>query len=132
TTKAKLKAAKGARDYLKVLEYGEQVLIRNPWDVGTHMDMAEAAEALGLLDLAVWTLEQARQKNPQDATVNRALARLFEKRGNFTQAIALWELIRRAAPSDVEPQDKAMDLAANETIARGRYDEVVTTPGESE
>ena len=30
TTKAKLKAAKGARDYLKVLEYGEQVLIRNP------------------------------------------------------------------------------------------------------
>src|SRR5919202_2404560 len=33
--KAKLKAAKRSRDYLKVLEVGEQVLSRNPWDLGT-------------------------------------------------------------------------------------------------
>ncbi len=125
TTKARLKAAKGARDYLKVLEHGEEVLVRNPWDVGTQMDMAEAAEALGLLDLAVWTLEQARQKNPKDATVNRALARLFEKRGNFSQAIMLWELVRKVDPQDIEAQHKAKDLAASDTIARGNYEAVV-------
>ena len=45
------------------------------------------ADALGLLDVGVWILEQARQKAPKDATVNRALARLYEKRGNFNQAI---------------------------------------------
>src|SRR5262249_48788822 len=126
TTRAKIKAAKRTRDYLKVLEHGEQVLVHNPWDTGPQLDMAEAAAALGLLDRAIWTLEQARQKNPQDLTVNRSLARLFEKRGNFAQAIALWEMIRRAAPRDVEAQDKAKDLAANETIARGHYDAVVT------
>src|SRR6266446_1598762 len=49
-------------DWLAVLEHGEQVLVRNPWDVGTQMAMADAAEVLGLLDLAVWNLEQARQK----------------------------------------------------------------------
>src|SRR5437588_1579874 len=40
--KAKLKTAKRTRDYLKALEYGEQVLTRNPWDLGTQMDMAES------------------------------------------------------------------------------------------
>lgn len=125
TTRAKMKATLRSRDYLRVLEYGEQILAKNPWDTGAQLDMAVAAEALGLLDVAIWVLEQARQKNPQDVVVNRALATLFEKRGNFTQAIALWELVRRARPDDVVAQHKVKDLAANETIARGNYAEAV-------
>jgi Tfp pilus assembly protein PilF len=125
TTKTKLKAAKASRDYLKVLECGESILVRNPWDVGAQMDMAEAAEALGHVELAAWTLEQARQRDPQDATVNRALARLYEKRGNFSQAILLWELVRKADPRDIEAQHKAKDLAASATIVRGGYDAVL-------
>jgi tetratricopeptide (TPR) repeat protein len=120
-TRAKLKSAKRSRDYVKVLEHGEQLLSKNPWDVSAQMDMAEAADALGLLDHAVFLLDQARQKNPKDATLNRALARLFEKRGAFSQAIALWQLVKEVAPDDVEAQHKAKDLAASETIARGGY-----------
>src|SRR5439155_15876942 len=37
--KARVKAARRSRDYLRVLEHGEQVLYRNPWDMGTQMDM---------------------------------------------------------------------------------------------
>jgi tetratricopeptide (TPR) repeat protein len=132
TVRARIKASKRSRDYIKVLEHGERVLAFNPWDIRTQMDMAEAADALGLLDLAVWSLEQARQKNPQDLQVNRGLARMYEKRGNFTQAIALWELIRRALPADPEAQDKAMNLAASETIARGHYDEVAAPPDDED
>jgi tetratricopeptide (TPR) repeat protein len=123
--RAKMKAAMGGRDYLKVLEYGEQILMRNPWDVGAQMTMAEAADTLGLLDLAVWSLEQARQKQPRDPVVNRALARLYEKRGNFTQAMGLWELIRKARPDDAEAANKIKDLAADDTIARGQYQAVL-------
>jgi len=132
--KTKLKAARASRDHLKVLEHGEEVLARNPWDVGTQKDMAEAAESLGLLDLAVWSLEHARQKNPKDATVNRMLARLYEKRGNFSQAIGLWELVRKEDPQDVEAQHKSKDLAASDTIARGNYEAVVAkaAAGESD
>lgn len=119
--RGKLKAAKHQRDYLKVLEYGEKILVHNPWDISAQMDMAEAADALGALELAIWILEQARQKDPKDATVNRALARLCEKSGNFRQAMSLWELVRKADPTDVEAQHKAKDLAASETIARGGY-----------
>lgn len=121
-TRARMKAAKRGREYLKVLEYGEEILSRNPWDLGTQMDMAEAADALGLLDIAIFLLDQARQKYAKDATLNRALARLFEKRGNFSHAIALWQLVKEAVPGDVEAAHKAKDLAASETIQRGQYE----------
>ncbi len=121
TVRARMKNALRAREYLKVLEYGERILTRNPWDVGAQMDMADASEVLGLLDLAIWNLEQARQKKASDVHLNRALAHLYEKRGNYTQAIALWELVRKVKPGDAESQQKIKDLAADDTIARGQY-----------
>lgn len=120
--KARIKVAKRSRDYLRVLEYAEEILTRNPWDTGAQMDMAQAFEALGLLHLAVFSLDQARQKNPRDVTVNRALARLLEKTGQFAQAIKLWQLVREVEPDDLEAAHKAKDLAASETIKRGGYD----------
>src|SRR5271154_6063479 len=119
-TKAKLKAAKRGRDYLAVLELGESILAKNPWDSGVQIDMAESAEPLGLLDVAIWILEQARQKDPKDPAVNRVLAKFYEKRGNFPQAIGLWEMVRKALPRDLEAQHKSKDIAATETIAKNQ------------
>ena len=127
--KARTKTALKTRDYLGVLDHGERALARNPWDVGVQMDMAAAADELGQLDLAVWLLEQARQKSQTIPTLNRALARLYEKRGNFTQAIALWHLVRKARPSDQEADRKLKDLSVTETIARGNYEEAVADAG---
>jgi len=124
--KGRVKAAKRNRDYLKALEHAEQVLCRNPWDLGTQLDMAEAFDALNLSDLAVFTLDQARQKYPKDATLNRALARQFEKRGDFKSAIVLWQLVKESNPTDVEAAHKAKDLAASDTIAKGQYEEAAS------
>jgi serine/threonine protein kinase len=121
STKGKLKAAKAAHEYLKILELGEELLVRDPWDNAAQMAMAEAAEALGLLDVATWILKHAWQKESPDLTVGRALARLYEKTGRFPEAIALWEWVRQADPSDIEASRKARDLAAADTIARGQY-----------
>lgn len=130
--KMRLRKARRRGDHIAVLECAEQVLVRNPWDVGTQLIMAESFEALELIDLAIWTLDQARQKDGNDADVNRALARLYEKRGNFTQAIALWSLVRKADPRDLEAQHKAKDLAASATIAKGRYEEAIQRGEETE
>jgi tetratricopeptide (TPR) repeat protein len=124
-SRASLKKALISRDYLGALEHGEKILTRNPWDVGAQMNLAAAAEALGLLDLAVWYLEQARQKQSMDPHLNRTLARLYEQRGNFTQAMALWALVKKVKPADQEAQHKLKDLAADDTIARGQYESVV-------
>jgi tetratricopeptide (TPR) repeat protein len=123
---AKMQTALARHEYLQVLTLAEQVLLRNPWDVGTQLAMAQAADELGLVDLAVWTLEQARQKDSKHAKVNRHLARLYERRGNFAQAIALWELIRKTLPNDEEASNKSKDLSAKDTIARGRYEQAIT------
>lgn len=124
TTRPKIRKAKASRDYVRLLEYCEDVLTRNPWDLDIQMEMAEAFDALNLSDLAVFSLDQARQKYPKHATLNRALARLFEKRGDYQRAIALWNLVKEVNPQDVEAAHKAKNLAATETINKGGYEEV--------
>jgi tetratricopeptide (TPR) repeat protein len=127
--KTKLKKARHDARHLQVLEFGEEILTRNPWDRGTQLDMGDAADALGLHDVGIFILDQAREKDHQDPQVNRALARLLEKRGHFTQAIKLWELVRKKLPQDPEAATKAKDLAASETIKRGHYEEAIASDG---
>jgi serine/threonine protein kinase len=120
-TWARFKAARHRRDSLKILAYGELILLRNPSNVGTQVEMAVAAEELGLISVAVWMLEQAREQEPENAAVLRPLAGLYERLNHFSRAIALWTLIRKVAPTDVEAPRKINALAASETIARGGY-----------
>jgi tetratricopeptide (TPR) repeat protein len=120
-TRAQLKAALRMGEYLKVLEYGEQVLLRRPDDVPTHLDMAAAADQLDLEALAVWVLEEARERVPDNTAVQRGLAQWYERQNRFAEAIALWERVRKAEPHDPEVQHKIKNLAASDTIARGNY-----------
>jgi serine/threonine protein kinase len=119
--RGRFRGARRAGDLRKVLEHGEEVLARTPEDVGTHMEMAQAALELGLLPLGEWLLEQARAQAPENAAVLRALADLAEKQGKFAQAVALWDEVRKADPSDPEARHKINQLAAADTIARGNY-----------
>ncbi len=118
--RGKLKAARRAGDHLKVLQVGEKYLARAPADAGAQADMAESAEALGLMTLAVWLLEQART---HDSTVRalRTLARLYEKLHRYPQAIVAWQAVHKAHPTDNEATNKVRELSVTETIARGNY-----------
>jgi tetratricopeptide (TPR) repeat protein len=120
--KSRQRSAKRRRQYRAVLEHGEAVLARNPWDTAAQLDMAHAADQLGLLEVAVFILEQARQKNPESPRVNKALALLYERQGNYTQAIILWDLVAKANPKDMEARGRGKDLAATHTIDRGGYE----------
>ncbi|MFO0969539.1 MAG: tetratricopeptide repeat protein [Gemmataceae bacterium] len=121
----RLKKAGMKGDWLRVLDEAEQILFRNPWDLGAQLAMAEAFEALDLPEMALWTLDQARLDQPNNPKVNRPMARLYEKRGQFTQAMALWDLVRKANPGDQEAASKHKDLAAQSTIAKGKYEEAI-------
>jgi tetratricopeptide (TPR) repeat protein len=119
--RTRLKSAKRGQQYLKVLEHGEEVLTHNPWDLAAQLDMAQAAEALDLVDLAIWILEEAHDPEAENAEVLRSLARLHEKRGNLKKAIALWELVRKTDPGDMTAAQKITDLAARDTIVRLKH-----------
>ena len=79
-TRFRLKKAVLRENFLEALVQAELVLMRNPWDLGAHLMMAQAFEGLGLHDHALWTLEQVRAANAQNPKVNRPLARLYERR----------------------------------------------------
>ncbi len=121
----RLEAALGRGEYLQVLEIAEQILLRNPWHVRAQVGMAKAYEALGLLEHAIWVLEQILVVETQNAKLHKKAAELYEKRGLFTQAIAHWNQVRKINPSDVDASSKTKNLAASDTIAKGRYQEAV-------
>lgn len=119
----RLHAANKAGEYRKVLEEGEEFLTRVPNDVPVQLDMAEAAQALGVGSLAVWLLEYARSQAPKAPAVLRALATLYEDLHRYPQAIAQWEKIKELDPADPEPGNKIRELAVNDTLSKGRYRE---------
>ncbi len=121
----RVRLARRRRDFRKVIECGELVLVTKPSDRRAHLQMAEAAEKLGLLDVAIWLLEQIWDKRSSTTTLNRTLARLYERRREFMKASILWDLVRRANPDDLEAHHKMQSLAAQDTIARGQYVEAV-------
>jgi hypothetical protein len=119
--KTRLKAAIMTRDHVHVLEQGEEILSRNPFDIAVQLDMAQSAEALGAVDLALWLLRHAYDKDSPQIRVVRALAKLYEKTGRLKEAITAWDMVRKADPLDQEALRKPNELAASETIARGDY-----------
>jgi tetratricopeptide (TPR) repeat protein len=126
----RMRSAQRAGEHARVLEHAERILCRNPWDEGALTAMADALEALDLPEQSIWSLEQARSKDPDNVKVNRPLAHKYEARGDFKRAMKLWTRIRKAAPDDPEALGKLKELAASETIARGGYEEALDEGGE--
>jgi len=121
--KAKLRTQLARGNLAKALEACEDVLTANPWDVAALTQEASILDQLGHLDAAIWNAEIAAQTDPNDWAANRLLATLYEKRGEYSRAIACWERVRRIRPEDKEAAARIKDLAAAETIQRGGYDD---------
>ena len=122
STSIKLATASSRKKYLQVIDLAEDIFLHNPWHIRASISQSYAFQQLGLIDLALWTLDQVRSAAPEYHRINRPMARLFEQKGQYTQAIALWRLVHKKCPKDLEASKKATNLAASETIMRGNYD----------
>lgn len=127
--KTRLKTARRTGDHWRVLHEGERILRRNPWDIETQCQMARAAEKLGLLDLAIWCLEEVLQCNPHIVGIHRSLARLFENQGNLAKAVVHWQRVADNDVTDVEAARQVQNLTARETIRRGQFETNVGEAG---
>jgi tetratricopeptide (TPR) repeat protein len=130
-TSFKLQTASTRKKHLQVIDLAEDVFLHNPWHTRASILQAHAFQELGLIDMALWTLDQARQAAPENHRVNRPMARLFEQKGQFTQAIQLWRLVHKKCPKDLEASKKPTALAASETISQGGYDDAAAGKGPS-
>jgi tetratricopeptide (TPR) repeat protein len=120
--RAKLRLALQQQRYRDVLSLGEKILTHDPGDAAALLNMAEAAENLGLDELAGWFLETACAANPKHVHAHRLYARFCERTGDFQKATKLWTFVAKHCPTDEEANRKQKDLAAMETIARGGYE----------
>src|SRR5262249_40578256 len=100
--KAKLKVAKTAGDYAKVLEYGEEVLALAADDVATHLSMVDAARSMGMNALAIWLLEEVCKQDPEDIDLLRLLGRAYEKADDTERALLIWNGVLKLKPYDLE------------------------------
>jgi hypothetical protein len=119
-TKSKLRLARSGSNWRKVLELGEDILARQPADADTHIQMAEAAKQLKLPAFALWLLEKGREHSPDNVALMRATALLHEERQNWRTAVALWERIRDADPSDNEAVHKINVVLTKDHISQHR------------
>lgn len=119
----RLRKALAAQRFAAVLESGEAILSRYPWDTATPLLMAQAAEAWGLPEVGIFVLDQARIDHPRHLGIHRQMAMLLEKQGRFMQAIRHWQEVARLDPADAQAARKVKDLAAVSTIQSGQYDE---------
>jgi Flp pilus assembly protein TadD len=117
-----LRSAKAQKDYYRALECCEDCLSENPWDSGILLDMAAICDELGWKEMAIWAAVSALERDVADATVNRALARLFERYDLFVKAMDCWDRVKKALPADEEADRKLKDLAASATIDKGGYE----------
>lgn len=130
SAKARIKTARQTGEHWKVLSHGEDVLVRNPWDLETQLCMARAAEKLGLFELAIWILLEVWELDHHVIGVNRSLARLYEVQGDLPKAIEHWKRIAHDDPSDVTAPRQVQNLSARETIRRGHYDQTSADPND--
>lgn len=120
--KGKIKKAQLQKNYLQVLDYCEEGLQYNPWEIGLLSDEADALTKLGYADIAVFVLTEALQVDVNNPAVNRQLGQVYEEVGEFEKAITCWARVKKAVPNDEEADRRVKNLAARETMRVGGLD----------
>ena len=111
------RSAKNKGNYTHALEVCEEAFVNNPWDVDAATTAAEAAEQLGLKELAQWLLESV---HIQANTVNffKYMAHVHELNASWPKAIAAWERVKKINPNDDEAARQINAISASATIHR--------------
>jgi tetratricopeptide (TPR) repeat protein len=111
--------------YAEALATCEDGFTHNPWDIETARIAADAAEGLGLKDLAAWLLEAVHAQGENDGDFLRHEARIHELNESWAKAIACWERVKKVLPNDQEAGRKANEMAAKATIKRSGLGEAL-------
>ncbi len=103
------------QDWNAAIKSGLDLLRNNPWDIPALMQTAKAAAGLGGYDTQLYLLKHARDSHPDpgDVEINRACADALEFIGQFDQAMACWERVKKHHPNNEEAQSAIAQVHAN-------------------
>lgn len=112
-----------AKKPLKALQTAENLLGRDPFLPEFYTLQAKAAEAAGLPEAALVTLEMVRETNPNDVTLLRWLGRLYRALGKTAEARDCFERVAATRPNDPQAIKDLKDSQAMDTMQQGRWDQ---------
>jgi tetratricopeptide (TPR) repeat protein len=98
-----------SKQWLAVLQAAEELLCLHPANESAHLALAVAFEELGLIEHAIWCLEEAGPLNQSSGAARSTLIRLYERVGRFTLAREL-----AAAGPFIDKQPKPQSADAND------------------
>lgn len=124
-TRAVVQKAAMQKNWDQVLKNGLEILKLNPWDSGTLVHLSQVADAQEHDDIELTYLKAAYDADSDDLDILRRCARAMAERKIFGQALFLWHRVEQLRPKDEEAKKAIADLAVEQTISQGRYEEKV-------
>ncbi|MCX7395250.1 MAG: tetratricopeptide repeat protein [Planctomycetales bacterium] len=119
--RAKVKKSKNAKNWSEMDEAAEEGLAINPWDAQFHADLGQATAERGFDEIATFALELAVEYGPENKIFLIALAALYERRRDYTNAVKTLEKVMKLEPLNGTIRSKIAALGASEVIDRGGY-----------
>lgn len=110
-----------AKDPAKAMEYAEQALNNNPFNLPALKVLSQAAEALQFWVIAVNAFETAREANPNSIEVLLYLGRLYQEAGMSEKGIECFEKVMEIDPPNAEAFGGLKNAQANLSMERGNW-----------
>ena len=120
--RGKVKKARIKQNWAEVDRAAEEGLTINPWDAHLNAEVGEACREQGFIDVALFGFQKAIDADPNNIDYLKSCAALYEKRGEYPEAVKCWERVRKIDPLNAEARTKANALAADSVIDRGGYE----------
>lgn len=127
TTKTSIKKSKMQKDWNSVINTAEDGLAVNPWDATLNAELGEALREVGFEEVAIYCYDRAVKQEATNKDYLRSLARLYESRGNWDQAIGCYEKLMQLDKLDGEARQKITQLQAQKTMTKGGYENAENT-----
>jgi tetratricopeptide (TPR) repeat protein len=108
---------------LEALQAAERLLGRDPFLSEFYTLQARAAEAAGLPEAALVTLEMVREAQPNDLILLRWLGRIYKSLQKTAEARECFELVASMRPNDPQAIKDLKDSQAMDTMQQGRWDQ---------
>ncbi len=121
--KGSIKKSRMTKNWTALDQSAEEGLTLSPWDGDLNADMAEATSNLGFTDVAAQGYRYAVEIDPNNKLFLKALGRLLEQKGEFTESIKYWERIFKLDPLDQEARSKITQLNASSVIRDGEFED---------
>lgn len=107
---------------LATLKTAEKLMQKDPFNMNFIRLLARAAEAADLPEVAIQTLEVAREYHPRDVSLLDWLGDLYMKTNQARQARDCYEKIVQLRPTDPVALKKLKDATALDTMQKGGWE----------